>query len=29
MIAGLRAGIETLVKNFTPKSGPGSGGGRF
>jgi methyl-accepting chemotaxis protein len=26
MIAGLRVGIETLVKNFTPKSGSGPGG---
>jgi methyl-accepting chemotaxis protein len=28
-IAGLRAGIETLVKSFTPKSGPGPGGPRY
>jgi methyl-accepting chemotaxis protein len=29
MIAGLRAGIETLVKNFTPRNGPGPGRPRF
>ena len=26
MVAGLRVGIETLIKNFTPKNGPGPGG---